>query len=79
MALKVAAVIGEDFGTAALLKILPLHKETSESLNAILKELEQNHLIEIIDESDPENILYRFKKSFMRECLYQVMVFKDQK
>ena len=40
MVLKAAAVIGEEFGTAALKKILPLREETNASLSQILKELE---------------------------------------
>lgn len=79
MVLKAAAVIGEEFGTAALKKILPLREETHASLNQILKELEQNDLIETLDETDPKNIHCRFNKSFLRESLYQVMLFKDQK
>ena len=79
MVLKAAAVIGEEFGTAALKKILPLREETNGSLAQILKELEQNDLIETLDETDPKNIHCRFNKSFLRESVYQVMLFKDQK
>lgn len=79
MVLKAAAVIGEEFGTAALKKILPLREETNGSLAQILKELEQNDLIETLDETDPKNILCRFNKSLLRESVYQVMLFKDQK
>ena len=36
-------------------------------------------MIETLDETDPKNIHCRFNKSFLRESLYQVMLFKDQK
>lgn len=68
--LKAAAVIGEEFGTAALKHILPLREETNASLNLILKELEQNDLVETLDETDPKNIHFRFNKSFLRESIY---------
>ena len=40
MILKSASIIGEEFGTMALKKIIPLRNETHGSLLAILKELE---------------------------------------
>ena len=60
MVMKAAAIIGEEFGTGALKKILPLRVETHSSLLIILKELEQGELIEILDETDPKNIFCRF-------------------
>ena len=56
MLMKAAAIIGEEFATAALKKILPLRHETHGSMYQILKELEIGELIEILDESDPKNI-----------------------
>ena len=53
--MKSAAVIGDEFGTEALQRIMPLRHENNASLTQILKELEVNGLIEILDESS--NIL----------------------
>jgi len=60
MVMKAAAIIGEEFGTSALKKILPLRQESHSSLLIILKELEIGELIEILDETDPKNIFCRF-------------------
>lgn len=79
MILKTAAIIGEEFGTQALKKILPLRHETHSSIQIILKELEQAELIEILDETDLKNIHCRFNQSFLRETIYQVMLYRDQK
>jgi len=54
--MKSAAIIGEDFGTLALKKIMPLRHETNGSLLVIMKELEKNEFIEILDESDHRDI-----------------------
>jgi len=45
----------------------------------ILKELEQGELIEILDETDPKNILCRFNQPWLRESVYQIMLYRDQK
>jgi hypothetical protein len=45
----------------------------------MLKELEHNEFIEILDESDPKDILCRFNQYQLRESIYQIMLFKDQK
>ena len=68
--MKSAAVIGEDFGTSALKKIMPLRYESNTSLLMILKALEQNEFIEILDESDSKDVICRFNRSFLRESLY---------
>ena len=60
MLLKTAAIIGEEFGTQALKKILPLRNETHSSIQVILRELEMAELIEILDETDMKNIHCRF-------------------
>ena len=77
--MKSAAIIGEDFGTLALKKIMPLRHETNGSLLIMLKELERQEFIEILDETDNKDIICRFNKSFLRESLYQIMLYKDQK
>ena len=60
MVMKAAAIVGEEFGTAALKRILPLRQETHGSLLMVLKELELGELIEILDETDPKNVYCRF-------------------
>jgi hypothetical protein len=77
MILKAAAIIGDEFGTLALRTICPLRHESQSSILHILKELEQNELIEILDESDPKDILCRFNQYLLRESIYQIMLFKD--
>jgi hypothetical protein len=77
--MKAACVIGDEFRTGALKKILPLRNETHSSLSHILKELEIHDFIEILDESDPKDVLCRFNKSFLRESTYQIMLYKNQK
>jgi hypothetical protein len=79
MLLKTASIIGEEFGTCALKKILPLRSETHGSILALLKELETAELIEILDETDLKNIQCRFNQSFLRESIYQTMLYRDQK
>ena len=79
MLLKAAAIIGEEFGTLALRSILPLRNETQNSIHVMLKELEHNEFIEILEESDPKDILCRFNQYQLRESIYQIMLFKDQK
>jgi hypothetical protein len=79
MLLKAAAIIGDEFGTLALRTILPLRHETQNSIYFMLKELEVNEFIEILDESDPKDILCRFNQYQLRESIYQIMLFKDQK
>lgn len=63
----------------ALKKIIPLRNETHNSIHIILKELEIAELIEILDETDLKNIQCRFNSAFLRESIYQVMLFRDQK
>ena len=76
MIMKAASIIGEELGTSALKTILPLRQETHGSILANLKELEQQELIEILDETDPKNIRCRFNRCFLRESIYQVMLYK---
>lgn len=79
MIMKTASIIGEEFGTHALKKILPFRNESYTSILKILKYLEEEAFIEILSESDPKDVICRFNKSFLRESIYQVMLFKDQK
>lgn len=76
--LKSATVLGDEFDSKSLLALNPLrNKETVPDLNKHLKSLETRGLIEIVDESDQENFKCRFNKPFLRESLYQVVLFRD--
>jgi hypothetical protein len=44
-----------------------------------LKLLEQSELIEILDETDSKNVLCRFSKNFLRESLYQILLYRECK
>ena len=41
--------------------------------------LEQNSFIEVMDETDKNNVVYRFSKPFLRESIYQTILYRDQK
>lgn len=46
----------------------------------MLRILEAYSFIEIVDETEKDNNLkYRFSKPFLRESIYQVVLFRDQK
>jgi hypothetical protein len=45
----------------------------------ILKILESKDLIEILDDKDSKNAVCRFRKCFLRESVYQVMLYRAQK
>lgn len=42
----------------------------------ILKILESKDLIEILDETDSKNAICRFRKNFLRETIYQIMLYR---
>lgn len=80
--LKSASVLGEEFELKALKRISPFPKNQSVGGNREehgLRQLEQNDFIEIVDETDQRNILCRFNKCFMRECVYQILLYKSCK
>ena len=77
--LKSAAVIGEVFGSKVLQHICPLRHDTHKQILQVLKCLEQHDYIEILDETDPKNAVCRFRKSFFRETVYQIMLYRAQK
>jgi hypothetical protein len=78
--LKSATVLGDNFDSKSLQSLNPLGmKETITNLNYLLKLLESQGFLEIVDESDKDNFKCRFNKPFLRESLYQVVLFRDQK
>lgn len=56
-----------------------IRNESYKSLVTILKILEQRDFIEILDETDYRNIICRFRKCFLRETIYQFMLYRAQK
>ena len=72
-------MIGDKFGSRALSSISPLRHESMKSVMGILRVLEARDYVEILDELDPKNSLCRFRKSFMRESIYQIMLYRAQK
>jgi hypothetical protein len=70
MLLKCAAVIGDVFGSRVLQHISPLRHEAHASILYMLKILEHHDLVEILDETDPKNVICRFRKTFLRETIY---------
>lgn len=69
--MKAATVIGDDFDSKSLQALNPLRSsETASSMHKILKLLEANAFIEIVDETDKDNFKCRFNKPFFREALY---------
>lgn len=80
MLLKAATVLGEEFDMKTLHSILPTsHKESLQGMRKLIKMLEQYNFIEILDETDKDNLVCRFQKPFLRESLYQIMLYRDQK
>ena len=69
--MKAATVIGDEFDSKSIMSANPLRSnETVESIAKLLKLLEANNFIEILDESDKTNFRSRFNKPFLRETLY---------
>lgn len=77
--LKSAAVIGEVFSSRVLQHITPLRNETHKSIMQVLRILENKDFIEILDETDHKNVVCRFRKIFLRETIYQIMLYRAQK
>lgn len=43
----------------------------------MLKLLEAYNFIEILDETDKDNFVCRFSRPFLRESIYQIMLYRD--
>lgn len=77
--LKVASVIGENFDFRNLVHINPLKKYyDNDKLLLLLDDLVKNEFLEILDENNG-NIKYRMTYCFMRESLYQRMIFAQRR
>ena len=77
--MKAAAVIGEEFDLQMLMKVNPFQLSISnEKLRRVLNYLEKLDFIEILDESE-HNVKYRFFNPFMREVIYNRMLFSQRR
>lgn len=74
-------MLGEEFEMKALKQISPFPKSASASkrVEEAIWHLEQRDLIEIVDELDRNNWVCRFNKCFLRESVYQVLLYKSCK
>lgn len=77
--MKAATILGDFFDSLSLQAMNPLREmETLSSLNKMLHMLESEGFIEVMDESN-NNFKCRFNKPFLRETIYQVVLFRDVK
>ena len=77
--MKVASAIGDTFDVQMLYKIQPLKDEiTYEKILKILKNLDDKNIIELMNLNEV-NVHYRFTCPFMRECIYQTMIFSQRR
>ena len=76
--LKSASIVGTLFTAQNIKYIWPLQTESYEELIMKIKTLEQSTILEIIDEGGGD-ITCRFLDPFMRETLYQHMLYREHK
>ena len=79
--MKAASILGDEFETESLQSVFnQVRKQTShKDFFQCIKMLEQNSFIEVMDETDKNNVVYRFSKPFLRESIYQTILYRDQK
>lgn len=77
--MKPAAVIGECFDLQTLLKVNPF-KDTipPEKVKKLVNLLEKQEFLEILDDQE-HNTIYRFMDPFMREVIYQRMIYSQRR
>ena len=76
--MKAAAVIGDTFDLQTLIKVNPYKTLGNDKLRSIVNELERQDFIEILDEQN-NNIYYRFTSPFMREVIYQRLLYSQRR
>jgi len=77
--MKSAAVIGECFDLMTLLKVNPFKATIPpERVKKLINYLEKQEFLEILDEQE-HNIIYRFMHPFMREVIYQRMIYSQRR
>ena len=79
--IKVCSVLGREFQLEALKQISPLHKNAihMKRIDAAIKLLEQRDFLEIVDFNNNQKQLCRFRKTLLRESLYQMLRYKGSK
>ncbi len=79
--LKSAAVLGELFTATQVNEAYPGKKTSQEFLSRLLGKLEQDDSgsIEIVDEAPEHGLLVRFLRPFLKEVIYQRMLFAEQR
>jgi len=78
--MKLASVIGDSFNLTVLKQLNPFKDQgiLNDEVENLLKDLEKNEIIGIIDETE-SNITYQFNDLFMREVLYQRMTYNQRR
>ncbi len=77
--MKPASVIGESFDFLTLMKVNPFKATiTAEKLKRLLNYLEKIEFLEVLDEHE-HNTVYRFMHPFMREVIYQRMIYSQRR
>lgn len=76
--IKSASIIGEVFTLKHLKYISPLRTESTEEHLARIEKLEAMEHLEVMDDG-LSDVTYRFVIPFMREALFQRMLFRDHK
>ena len=77
--IKSASIIGQVFTAKHLKYISPLLTESNEELIKRIEKLEAMETIEIIDDCYGTDLTCRFISPFMREALFQRMLFREHK
>lgn len=77
--LKTAAVIGEVFGMQQLKSSYLIEESTKLSLQSLLNVLESCDFIEYLYSNEEAETFYRFNYPFLRDALYSLMLYEDQK
>ena len=79
--LKAASILGEEFEFKALKHINPFPKKANSDkiVSESIKLLEQKDFIQIVNETDAKNVVCRFNKAFLRESVYQILLYKSCK
>lgn len=76
--LKIASIIGNIFDVHSLMEMNEFTNLTYEELYLILKNLENNGILEFLFDKGPKNLICKFCIPFFREILYQRMLIEQK-
>ncbi|EAR83243.2 PH domain protein (macronuclear) [Tetrahymena thermophila SB210] len=77
--LKIASVIGDIFDLQTLIKVHPFGNVLkTDKLVEALNALTDQNILEVIDQNE-NNVIYRFCHSFVRETLYQRLIYTQRR